>query len=258
MPFLYTMEVWWRGNTAGPARMLAALLVTYVALVALEHAAESKAGRAVSWSRALLEGAQALATGLFAAALGLLVIGVLEFDAGLAAVAGRVVMEGVPFALGVGLSDFLLGEKKTDGGAEETKPAGDDAGRRLLVRAGATAMGATVIALTLAPTHEIALIASGLSYPRLLLLVGASLALSYMIVFASNFVVVAREEHHGGLASPLAETAVAYVISLFMATGMLWIFQPLTLGDSADRWVSYAVVLALPASVGGAAGRLAA
>ena len=263
MPFLYTMEVWWRGNTAGPARMLAALLVTYIALVALEHAAESKAGRAVSWPRALLEGAQALAVGLFAAALGLLLIGVLEFDAGLHAVAGRVVMEGVPFSLGVGLADFLLGEKKTNGGAEdnrqETKPAGDDAGRRLFVRAGATAMGATVVALTLAPTQEIPLIASGLGYPRLLVLVGASLALSYLIVFASNFVATeAREEHRGGLGNPLAETALAYVISVAMAAGMLWVYQLLGVGDPADRWVSYALVLALPASVGGAAGRLAA
>ena len=44
-----------------------------------------------------------------------------------------------------------------------------------------------------------------LSDPRLLLLVGASLALSYLIVFASNFVATeARKEHHGGLANPLA------------------------------------------------------
>jgi uncharacterized membrane protein len=93
----------------------------------------------------------------------------------------------------------------------------------------------------------------------LLLLVGASLALSYLIVFASYFVATeAREEHRGGLSNPLVETAMAYVISLFMAAGMLWVYQLLAIGDPADRWVSYAVVLALPASVGGAAGRLAA
>ena len=172
-------------------------------------------------------------------------------------------MEGVPFALGVGLADFLLGEKKTHGSAEdegqETKHAGDgDAVKRLVVRVGATAMGATVVALTLAPTQEIPLIASGLSYPRLLVLVGASLVLSYLIVFASNFVATeARQEHRGGLGTPVAETTVAYLVSLVMAAGMLWVYQAVALGDPADRWVTYVVVLALPASVGGAAGRLA-
>ena len=28
MPFLYTMEIWWRGNTAEPPRMLFALALT--------------------------------------------------------------------------------------------------------------------------------------------------------------------------------------------------------------------------------------
>lgn len=33
MPFLSTMESWWRGNTAGPPRMLGALLISLVAIV---------------------------------------------------------------------------------------------------------------------------------------------------------------------------------------------------------------------------------
>lgn len=49
MPFLYTMEIWWRGNTAGPPRMLAALALTFIALVVLERAATARSGRSVPW-----------------------------------------------------------------------------------------------------------------------------------------------------------------------------------------------------------------
>jgi putative integral membrane protein (TIGR02587 family) len=263
MPFLYTMEIWWRGNTAGPPRMLAALALTFIALLILERAATTRSNRSVPWLGTLIEATKALSTGLIAAAVGLFLIGFLEIDAGLHATIGRLCMEALPFSLGVGLADFMLGEKEEGhekgeaGKSSEPKKSGDMR-ERVIVRTGATALGATVIALTLAPTEEIPLIASSLGYPRLLAIVAGSLVISYMIVFASNFVASeARREHRGGLNAPLVETTIAYIISLVMAGGMLWLYQLIDLNDSPDLWASYIVVLGLPASVGGAAGRLA-
>ncbi|HET8671769.1 MAG TPA: TIGR02587 family membrane protein, partial [Candidatus Saccharimonadales bacterium] len=263
MPFLYTMEIWWRGNTAGPSRMLAALALTFIALVVLERAAMARFNRSVPWLRILIEATQALATGLIAAAVGLFLIGFLETDAGLHAITGRLCMEGLPFSLGVGLADFILGEKEEGhekgeaGKSAEHKKTGDMR-ERVAVRTGATALGATVIALTLAPTEEIPLIASRLSYPHLLGIVAASLVISYMIVFASNFVATeARRAHRGGFDAPVVETTLSYIVSLVMAGGMLWLYQLIDLNDSPDLLASYIVVLGLPASVGGAAGRLA-
>jgi putative integral membrane protein (TIGR02587 family) len=263
MPFLYTMEIWWRGNTAGPPRMLCALALTFIALVVLERAATVRSNRSVPWLRTLIEATEALATGLVAAAVGLFLIGFLEIDAGLHAVIGRLCMEGLPFGLGVGLADFMLGEKEYghekggDGRSAEHKEGGNMR-NRIIVRSGATALGATVIALTLAPTDEIPLIAIGLRYSQLLSIVGASLVISYMIVFASNFVATeARQAHRGGFDAPLVETTISYMISLVMAGGMLWLYQLIDLSESPDLWASYIVVLGLPASIGGAAGRLA-
>jgi putative integral membrane protein (TIGR02587 family) len=262
MPFLYTMEIWWRGNTAGPPRMLAALALTFIALVVLERAATTRSGRNVPWLRVFIEATEALATGLVAAAVGLFIIGFLEFDSGLHATIGRLCMEGLPFSLGVGLADFLLGEKEDghDKGsdAQGAKHEKSDMRERVIVRSGATALGATVIALTLAPTEEIPLIAHRLGYPHVLGIVAASLVISYIIVFASNFVATeARKEHLGGFNAPMVETTISYMISLVMAGGMLWLYQQISLTDSADLWASYVVVLGFPASVGGAAGRLA-
>jgi uncharacterized membrane protein len=77
-------------------------------------------------------------------------------------------------------------------------------------------------------------------------------------VFASNFVASeARQMHQGGFNAPIVETTIAYMISLVMAGGMLWLYQLIDLNDAPDLWASYVVVLGLPASVGGAAGRLA-
>ena len=263
MPFLYTMEIWWRGNTAGPPRMLCALALTFIALMVLERAATARSNKNVPWLRTLIEATKALATGLVAAAVGLFLIGFLQVDAGLHAIIGRLCMEGLPFSLGVGLADFMLGEKEDghekggDGRSAEHKETGEIRDR-IVVRLGATALGATVIALTLAPTDEIPLIAIGLGYPQLLGIIGASLVISYMIVFASNFVTAeARRAHRGGFNAPLVETTISYMISLVMAGGMLWLYQLIDLNDSPDLWASYVVVLGLPASVGGAAGRLA-
>jgi putative integral membrane protein (TIGR02587 family) len=148
-------------------------------------------------------------------------------------------------------------EKGGDGRSAGHKETGNMR-NRILVRSGATALGGTVIALTLAPTDEIPLIAIGLGYPQLLGIVGASLLISYMIVFASNFVATeARRAHGGGFDAPLVETTISYMISLVMAGCMLWLYQQIDLNDSSDLWASYVVVLGLPASIGGAAGRLA-
>ena len=249
MPFLYTMEIWWRGNTAGPPRMLAALALTFIALVVLERAATTRSGKSVPWPRVLIEATEALATGLVAAAVGLFIIGFLELDSGLHAIIGRLCMEGLPFSLGVGLADFLLGEKenghdKSSEGRSAKQNENTDMRARVIIRSGATALGATVIALTLAPTEEIPIIANRLGYPHVLGIVAASLVISYIIVFASNFVATeARREHLGGFNAPLVETTISYMISLVMAGGMLWLYQQISLTDSPDLWASYVVVL---------------
>src|ERR671918_663544 len=78
MPFLYTMEIWWRGNTAGPLRMLSALALTFIGLAVLERSATAQFSRSLPWLRTLREAAEAFATGLVAAGVGLFIIGFLE------------------------------------------------------------------------------------------------------------------------------------------------------------------------------------
>ncbi|WP_445241877.1 DUF2391 family protein [Microcoleus vaginatus] len=57
-------------------------------------------------------------------------------------------------------------------------------------------------------------------------------------------------------ASPLSETVMAYLVSLAASAFMMFFFQKLSFDDPWSIWLSYTLVLGLPATIGGAAGRL--
>ena len=66
-----------------------------------------------------------------------------------------------------------------------------------------------------------------------------------------------RRQQSGLFQTPISETIVSYLISLVAGMLMLWFFQKLTLSDPWFLWLRYSIVLSLPATIGGAAGRLA-
>jgi putative integral membrane protein (TIGR02587 family) len=93
--------------------------------------------------------------------------------------------------------------------------------------------------------------------PWLLATIVASLLISYGIVFVAGLTNQARRYQQKGLFHrPINETLVAYIISLMAGLLMLWFFHQLSLDDPWTLWLSHAIVLGLPATIGGAAGRL--
>ena len=76
---------------------------------------------------------------------------------------------------------------------------------------------------------------------------------SYIIVFASGFDEVTAP---GPFQNPITETALAYVISLVVALGLLLVFEGTTIEDPQNDILRHTIVLALPVSIGGAGGRL--
>lgn len=266
-PFLYTMEVWWKGNFTSPPRMLLTLGVAYAALVLLDLQGGFRAERSRTWSRVFTDAAEALAIALLTASLGLILINIIHPGTGLGAAVGRIVVEALPFSIGVGIATNVLRGHDEPGAADAGASGGGDlsghpwhahALRETLADAGATSLGAVIIAASIAPTDEIPMIASALSPPRLLALVGSSLLLSYVIVFEANFGAQAKRRSQPGLfQSPISETLASYLVSLLISLFMLWLFQLVRAEDPFGQWVSYTIVLGLPATIGGAAGRLA-
>jgi putative integral membrane protein (TIGR02587 family) len=262
VPLLYTMEVWWKGNFTSPARMMGSLALTFGALTALNYFAGFRGDRWTGWSRIITDSIEALALALVASALSLLLIGVLSSRLGLDAMMGRIVMEAIPFGFGVGVSNLILkpenGENEDHDNQGSVQDGNNGPLKGTVIDAGSTALGATIIAFSIAPTDEVAMISQGVSSLWLLSLIAASLLVSYIIVFEASFTSQDKRIRQQGIFQhPFSETVIAYLISLAIAGAWLYVFQLLGQDDPIDTWITYIIVLGFPASIGGAAGRLA-
>jgi putative integral membrane protein (TIGR02587 family) len=100
------------------------------------------------------------------------------------------------------------------------------------------------------------MLASAMAPGWQVVMVGASLLISYTVVFIAGFSGQdRRRQHHGLFQGPVTETLVTYLVALAVAAALLWLFQrDLT---PLDDLLARAIVLGLPAAVGGAVGRLA-
>jgi putative integral membrane protein (TIGR02587 family) len=260
-PFLYTMEVWWKGNFTSPPHMLIVLGIAYVALILLNLRGGFRSEGARTWPRIFTDSVEALALAFLCATLSLTLMGILNLNTGLEAMMGRIIMEALPFSIGVGIANNVLlraGDDRDSSQDAAQHQWHDHAWRGTLADAGATVLGAVIVSASIAPTDEIPMIASTLSPLRLIAIILSSLFLSYIIVFEANFGAQKMRRSQPGLfQSPISETLASYIISLLIAFSMLWVFQLIRLEDPFSQWISYTIVLGLPATLGGAAGRLA-
>lgn len=164
---------------------------------------------------------------------------------------GKIVVEGVPIALGVVLADFFMDKEKDQSSQQEPAVKGT------LIDLGATAVGAGVIGLTIAPTQEGPMLHAMASPVSLLAIIAVSLALTYALVFVAGFSNESKRRHQPGvLQRPLTETVLAYLAALIVTALMLWFFDNLALGAPLHESIGHVIVLGLPAAVGGALGRI--
>ncbi|PZV04834.1 MAG: TIGR02587 family membrane protein [Leptolyngbya sp.] len=268
IPLLYTVEVWVIGAATDPHWLLTVLATTLVGVGLLTQVEGFRQTLHLHPLEALLESIEAVAIGVVCAALALVLLRRITLDIPLSEVLGKVVFETVPFALGVALArSTLQGKQRRDSGTDRVRRTTAPLSRRLalptlanlrdaLVDFDAALIGAVLIAFSIAPTEEVPLLAASLPPLWLLLIMGASLGLSYAIVFASGFADRAERRQRGLLFSPLTETLVAYLVALLASVVMLVLFQQLNPSDPWSEWLSNTLVLGLPASIGGAAGRI--
>jgi len=260
VPLLYTMEVWWYGSWVDPRWMLGALVLAFVAVLALMRSAGFRDTRVTSWSDAVGDGVEILAVALVSAAAFLVLLRQVTWETSLEAAVGATVFEAIPFAFGAALARQFLQrvDADDDGDPADDMPVDDPAIGRTLADAGGAAVGALVVSFSIAPTDEVPMIAQSLSAPWLIAMVLASLAASYAIVFAADFLdQEGRRRHEGLFQRPFAETVGAYAIALVVALVALLAFERVGPDHSWESWVAFTLVLGLPAAIGGAAGRLA-
>ncbi len=269
IPLLYTMEVWWIGSFVEPIWMLGAIAISFVVIFLINRTAGFRKSSGIRFEDAAMETIEAIAIGILCTLLMLILLQEITPQVPLDEVLGKVIFEGIPFTLGVALANqFLSGgesdqpdqsdKQAADSAKKSTRPQNTDELNGTLSDVGGTLLGAAIVAFSIAPTDEVPMIASAVSGPWLLAFIAASLLISYAVVFEAGFANQSkRREQQGLFQKPLGETLMSYLVSLMAATVMLLFFRQLSLSDPWQLWLTFTLVLGLPATIGGAAGRLA-
>lgn len=249
LPLLYTMEIWWQGHLAPPARLLLYVAGMFGLLMAYTHVAGLRKDRSLAEN--VHEALESVALGLVVAAAVLKVTGQLPPTASASDVVGKLVMEGMVTAIGVAIGTTQLGTGGDQDDADD-KPANR---RGSLYEVAFALLGAVLIASNVAPTEEILVIAVEAPTISLLILVAVSLALTLAIVYYIDFRGSGRLEGHVLTGSPLFGGSITYAAALIASAAMLWMFGRF---DEAgwSEVVRQTVVLGFPAAIGAAAGRL--
>lgn len=260
IPLLYTLEIWSIGSSAEAPLLLIVLGTTFIIVLLLTQIEGFRRTLQLRPLEAVLESIEALGIGIICALLALILLRRITPVTPMTEALGKLVFESVPFSLGVTLARSTLTRPNRDRRRVNLPQRFSSPTlislRDTLIDIDATLLGAILIAFSIAPTEEIPLIASALPPLWLLLIVAASLLLSYSIVFASGFTDRSERQQRGLLLSPLSETLVTYLVVLLASMLMLVFFQQLNFQEPWQEWLGDTLVLGLPASVGGAAGRL--
>jgi putative integral membrane protein (TIGR02587 family) len=256
LPLIFTMEVWWAGFTAGPARLLAGLAGTFALLLGYN----AVAGLRPDYDplEVVIDSVEELGIGLLLAFAVLVLLARIDASTPLLEVVGKVVVEGMLVAIGVSVGTAQL----SGGNGGKPAPAGGGAsveGRMRHHNTGNVAVlslcGAVLVAANVAPTEEVVMLGTEMSPLRLLLTMALSLALAALTLFFSEF----RGSHH--LRTNLRPRVVAlgciiaYSTALVSSAAILWFFGRFE-AAGALVVVGQTVVLAFPATLGASAGRL--
>ncbi|MGF1936634.1 MAG: TIGR02587 family membrane protein [Nostoc sp. ChiQUE02] len=266
IPLLYTMEVWWIGSLVKPQLMMMAIAFMFI-VVFLLNQTEGFRKRRYSWQayQATMDTVEAIAIGLACSAFVLLLLRELTPETSLEESLGKIIFESVPFTLGVALANQFLGDTRNSNTEDQTTPQKNSATKDNQIElyatfadVGGTLIGATIIAFNIAPTDEISMLAAATSPLWELAMIATSLLISYGIVFQAGFSdQQKRRQQKGIFQRPSSETIMSYLVSLLASAFMLWFFQKLTFSDPWTMWLDHTLMLGLPATIGGAAGRLA-
>lgn len=266
IPLLYTMEVWWIGSQISPPEMLTILALTFVVVFLLNRTEGFRKTQSKQILDTLMDSVEALAIGIICVTFLLIVLGEIRLGTSSNEALGKVILESVPFSLGAALAGaFLSGDRWSSSNSQDSDNHKNQANHKhqpqvnaTLADIGATLIGAMIIAFNIAPTDEVPMLNASVSPPWLLVIVATSLLISYGIVFEAGFTTQKKRRQQQGLFQrPISETVVSYLVSLLAAALMLLFFHKLSFNDPWTLWLNYTLVLGLPATIGGAAGRLA-
>ncbi len=263
VPVVFTVDSWWLGDQISPVDALTLLTFSYVLTLAAVYWAGFRHG--------LRRGCEYFGDALEAIALAILALVAVFWSLGQfgdgqppSIALGRIAVAVAPVSLGIAIANHLLARDTShidlDLGDTSNVRAGwrNDGWRGTAFELAASAAGALFLCVAIVPVDDLSSIATEVharNFPFVILL---SLLVTYSVVFAAGFAGEAnRHAATGPLQSPFAETITAYIIALLVSLAVLWFFGRVDAQTAVFAIYTKAVLLAFPASIAAAAGRLA-
>ncbi|MFL5023958.1 MAG: TIGR02587 family membrane protein [Microvirga sp.] len=249
IPLLMTMEMWWLGFSMEPGRLLLFMSINFSILIGLSYFAGFE--RTFSWKEDAMDAFAAFGVGILTSAAMLALLAVITFDMTWGEIVGKVALQSVPASIGA-----MLGRKQLGGGqdtqAEEERKAEAGYGGELFLMLA----GALFLALNVAPTEEMILIAYQMSPWHTLALGFLSIILLHVLVYTVGFSGQESRPEGGTFLSTFFHfTLAGYGIALLISFYVLWTFGR-TEDVAPTEIASMVVVLGFPASLGAATARL--
>lgn len=253
LPLLYTMEMWWRGFTAGPIYLLSFTAATYLLLLGYNTYAGMK--RDTSFKGVMWDSVEELGLAVITSFLFLGIIGKISLGMSLNEVLGKVIVESMMVAIGISVGTSQLGQsKKKEGGdnggmKSESKKKQNELVKSLVL----TICGAVLISSTVAPTAEILKIAVEITSFHLILMILLSLSIMAAVLYFVSFRGSVTEKK-----SPFEmalHVIIEYLVALIICFGLLYFFGRVT-GYSFQVVLAEMIVLGVPAALGASAGKL--
>jgi putative integral membrane protein (TIGR02587 family) len=249
LPLLFTQEIWYLGFVLEPWRLAALLALQFAALLSYVYFSGFREDR--STGDIAREAIEALGLAVAVAAVTLFAIGQISSDTGLEEIGFKILLASLPVSIGVAVASSQLGSAESQGERRKQRKTGPGSPWEYVLAFD----GALLFAYTFASTEEITIIGTSIDWWQALLLLGGSLLVTYGLVFRSNFR-GANPSSGEVLQTPFGETVTAYVLALLVAWLILYLVGRITLEDSAMTMLYQTLVLGLPASIGGALGRI--
>lgn len=247
LPLLMTMEMWRLGYAIERPRLLLLFLVSLPMLLGLSYLAGFEP--TFHWKDEVLDALAALAIGMLLAVVILSLLGTLRLDHGLSETTGKVILCGIPGAMGALLAGKQFGAKHM----EEGQPK---AGNSYLLELFTMSVGALFFAFNIAPTDEVPVMANQMGPWRNIMLVLASIGLLHVIVYELGFPGEDLRKSSGGFTRTFLVFSVpGYGVSLLISLYILWTFGRLD-GASVYQGASMVIALGFPAALGCATARL--
>lgn len=243
LPLFMTMEMWELGATMDRGRLSLLLALTLPALIALSFYAGFE--KTFSLVDNVLDALAVIAVSATACLVVLMVFGEIAPGMSASEIVGKLAL--LCFAASIGA--LLANKQFNDAGAEDKKQERRHR-RSFFWRLFITGVGAIFLALNIAPTDEIEIIASAMNPLQAALLACLSVATLHVILTAID-----KEEGENVVGRFVRRTLSNYGLCLALCWYVLWSFSRLDsvgLAESVER----VIVLAFPAALGAGAARL--